>query len=122
MTNFIFKETKRVTPAPYQAELAAVGEVDGKFGPQLRADFRIVAGQFKGELISQWVSLTFNSVPIQPTSRNKLGRLLTSLNAGPFDDGASIDPAKFVGQTYTVVVIETDKGRVAIDSITAPMS
>lgn len=45
-----------------------------------------------------------------PTQKNKMGRFLSALSRQPLQAGVSVDPDKYVGQKYLVIVSHKDDG------------
>jgi hypothetical protein len=83
-----------------------------EYGDGLRFTYEVTEGPHRGKRPCRVTSAT-------PTPRNAAGRLLADLAGATPANNLSVDPDKFVGREYTIVVRENDSGRTRVESACA---
>jgi hypothetical protein len=97
----------------YQARFCGVEQTTHpEYGDGLRFNFEITAGPQKGVR-------TCRTTSAQPTPRNAAGRMLADLAGVAPANGVSLNPNDVVGKEYTIVVRESETGRVRVESVCA---
>ena len=97
----------------YRARFKSVEEMSHpEVGPGLIFSFEVCHGPHKGKRTSRVTGS-------DPTPRNAAGRMLSDLAGVAPTNGVSVDPDKFIGSEYTIVVRENDSGRTRVESVCA---
>lgn len=95
----------------YSATFTNLEPVDNEFGPGLRWQFEISAGQYKGLCVSRTTSN-------KPTVKNTCGRMLGAIAGKPLSIGLEFDVGVFLGKPYLVVVAEGTTGSTRVEAVT----
>ena len=102
-----------VPAGSYLATFAGIEPVNNEFGDGLRWQFTVVAGPQKGCKASR-------TTQPKPSPKNGCGKVLTGLLGRQLNPGESLDVEQFVGQTYLIVVAQTESGSTRVESVTQP--
>ncbi len=81
-----------------------------EYGGGLKFEWEIVEGKLAGKS-------TYRTTGDNPTPRNIAGKVLSALVGAKAADGLSVDPDRYIGRLYTVVVGETESGFTRVNEI-----
>jgi hypothetical protein len=84
-----------------------------EYGAGLRWEFEVVSGPHKGAKTSRTTSQT-------PTLKNACGKMLAGITAKTLVPDEDIDLDAYIGKTFFIVVVNTEKGGTRIDSVSPP--
>jgi len=95
----------------YEAEFVEWEQsVHEQFGDRIGFRFRVIGGAHDGTETTR-----FTGAKLSPKSA--LAKVLSGLAGQKIEVGDSVDPDKFVGKRYMVVVEETESGATRVESI-----
>ena len=100
-----------VPAGSYQAAFKEAEAVDNDYGPGLRWVFEVASGPYAGQKTSRITAQT-------PTPKNACGRILAGLLGKKLTADEEIDLSNFVGNTYLIVVAETQTGMTRVETVT----
>lgn len=113
LTTILVEESFESVPVGgYRTKFLRVEESEGspQYGPALRWCFEVTDGPMAGKLATALTGRKF-------TTKTNAGKLLSQLQGEPLEKGQTVDLSKFVGQVFTVNVVETESSSTKVDSV-----
>jgi len=94
----------------YQGEFVGVENIENEHGLGYKWSLRITVGEYKG-----YIPCRITDRKVRPTTA--CGRMLSALAGRTISQGESVDPAQFVGKTYTIIVEATKSGGTRVATV-----
>jgi len=93
--------------------LGCTQSVHEEYGPRVLFEWEILEGKETGT-----VAMRYTSAKTSPKSA--LSKIAAGLAGRKFEPGEEFDSDQFVGETYLIVVAETDSGSTRVETVLKP--